>query len=37
MQVIEMNDEIVADGKEKLDLAYRELIKQKVTISVYFN
>ena len=32
-----MNDEIVNDGKDKLDLAYRELIKQKVTISVYFN
>ena len=32
-----MNDEMVNDGKDKLDLAYRELIKQKVTISVYFN
>ena len=32
-----MNDGIVADGKDKLDLTFRELIKQKVTISVYFN
>ena len=32
-----LNDEIATGGKQKLNLAYREIIKQKVNISVYFN